>query len=445
MAGGRPAAKDATMNPTLQGILTPFQRFLRLEAAGGLLLLGVTIVALVWANSPFGDAYKDVWATTFSVGIGDGALAKPLILWINDGLMAIFFLLVGLEIKRELLIGEISSPRRALLPIAAAIGGMVGPALIYVAINAGKPTIGGWGVPMATDIAFAVGVLAVLGRRVPLGLKVFLTALAIVDDLGAVAVIALFYTEEIKWNALAAGGGIFALLIVLNRLGIRPLLVYVLLGAVMWFAVLKSGVHATIAGVLIAAAIPADARVARKRFGEVIAAVRDRVFDGDDEVDTVDRAVIHELEHVCAEVQSPLVRLEHMLLPWVSFVIMPIFALANAGVDLRAFSPSDFLDPVALGIALGLFFGNQVGIVGMTWLVVRLGLGSLPEGVTWRHVHGASLLAGIGFTMSLFIASLAFPDAEVLGVAKLGILLGSLASGVAGFVVLALIGRREKS
>ena len=419
-------------------IILPFQRFLRMEASGGILLLLATAVALIWANSAGGARFQEIWTTKFTIGYGDYALSKALLLWVNDGLMAIFFFVVGLEIKREILVGELKSPRQALLPIAAAVGGMAGPALIFVAFNMGHDTIRGWGVPMATDIAFAVGVLALLGKNVPLGLKVFLTALAIVDDLGAVLVIAMFYTDEIHWNAIWWAAGLLGVLVVVNRLGIRNLIVYVVIGVLMWFAVLKSGVHATIAGVLVAMTIPASIRVTRDAFPSILRASLGKLEKSTEDLGSseVDQSVVHDLEVACEGAQSPLMRLEHALLPWVAFLIMPIFALANAGVDMGSFEAKDVFSPVAIGIAVGLFLGNQIGIVGLSLLVVKTGLATLPAGVTWRQVHGASLLAGIGFTMSLFIASLAFKGDPVLDVAKLGILMGSFLSGVVGFAVL---------
>ncbi|MCA9299328.1 MAG: Na+/H+ antiporter NhaA, partial [Phycisphaerales bacterium] len=356
-------------------------------------------------------------------------------LWINDGLMAIFFLLVGLEIKRELCGGELSSVRKALLPAAGAFGGMAGPALIFLAFNWGEPSARAWGVPMATDIAFALGVLALLGSRVPVGLKVFLTALAIVDDLGAVAVIAVFYTDSVKMAWLGTAGGVTALLIVLNRVGVRRLLFYMVPGVVLWLAVLKSGVHATVAGVVLAMCIPNSARLVRSALPEVMSDILRRHDTGEGSPADLDASAIHTLEARCKDVQSPLLRLEHALLPWVSFAIMPIFALANAGVDLRAMTVSDLVDPVAIGIMVGLFAGNQIGILSMSWIVVKAGLGSLPAGVTWRQLHGASVLAGIGFTMSFFIAGLAFRDPSDAEVAKLGILGGSLVAGVVGLLL----------
>jgi NhaA family Na+:H+ antiporter len=373
--------------------------FFRSEAASGVLLMASAAIALAWANlAP--DSYASVWQSRVTVGVAPVALTKALLLWINDGLMAIFFLLVGLEIKRETLAGELGSARKAALPVVAAMGGILAPAAIYAALNSGGPGVRGWGIPMATDIAFALGALALLGRGVAPSLRVFLTAVAIADDLGAVIVIAVFYTDDLRVAALAASALVLAGLAVVNRLGVEHQLPYVALGVALWVAVLESGVHPTIAGVAMAFTIPASGRRA-------------------------------------AGAAAPLLeRLEHALQPWVAFAIMPLFALANAGVRV----PGDLTlvtEPIALGIVLGLFAGKQVGVAASCWLLVRLGLASLPSGATWRQLYGVALLCGIGFTMSLFIATLAFHDAGALDAAKLGIIAGSILSGVAGAVVLA--------
>jgi NhaA family Na+:H+ antiporter len=421
-------------------VLGPFQEFIRLEAAGGLVLLACTIVALICANSAMAESYHALWATTFTVGIDAFSVSKPLLLWVNDGLMAVFFFLVGLEIKRELLVGELSSPRKAAIPIFAAIGGMTGPALLFLFFNRGGAGASGWGVPMATDIAFAVGLLALLGSRVPIALKVFLTALAIVDDLGAVLVIAIFYTNEIKITPLAIGGGILVVLALLNLAGVRRPTVYLVFGIALWIAVLKSGVHATIAGVAAAMTIPATMRISSQTFTENIRrAIQhfDSTLQGPEHLakNIEKQAAVSHLEEACEAVTPPLLRIEHGLHPWVAFVIMPIFALANAGVVFGDGLMEALRNPVAYGIAIGLFFGNQIGITLMTWIPVKLGIGTLPTGMTWRQVHALSALAGIGFTMSLFIAGLAFEDPALHHAAKVGILLGSVVSGVVGLAL----------
>ncbi len=372
---------------------------LKHEAAGGVLLMLAAATALVIDNSPLAPLYDALLTTPGVVQVGALALEKPLLLWINDGLMALFFLLVGLEIKRELLEGNLSSRRQAVLPALAALGGIAAPALIYVAFNADDPAaLRGWAIPAATDIAFAVGILALLGRRVPAGLKVFLLTLAVIDDLGAILIIAIFYTADLSLMSLGIAGAAAAALLVLNLTGVTRLLPYILVGLVMWVAVLKSGVHATLAGVVVAFFIP--------------------LRTGD------------------ASTTPPLVRAEHGLYGFVALFVMPVFAFANAGVHLGGLSIDDFLSPIPLGIAVGLLMGNQLGIFGLTWIGVRLGVGQLPAGVTWLHVYGASALAGVGFTMSLFIGTLAFEDPTLQTAVRLGVLSGSLLSGIVGYTVL---------
>jgi NhaA family Na+:H+ antiporter len=351
--------------------------------------------------------------------------------------MAIFFLVVGLEIKREVLVGELASVRKASLPIAAAIGGALLPALLFVLIAGGDPdAIRGWGVPMATDIAFALGVLALLGSRAPVGLRIFLTALAIVDDLLAVLVIAIFYSSGLSTTALAAAGAVLIALVVANRLGVRRPLVYAVLGIGLWVAILQSGIHATIAGVLLAMTIPARTRIDRTAFVEgarpLVAELADR---HDAPSDEEHHATLWDLEDLTEHAQAPMLRIEHALLPWVAFLIVPLFALANAGVAIGGDLGGALTSPIALGIIVGLVVGKQVGITLGAWLVVRAGLASLPDGVDWRHVYGGAWLGGIGFTMSLFVADLAFGEAS-LALAKIGILAASVIAGVGGYLVL---------
>ena len=372
---------------------------LKHEAAGGVLLMLAAATALAIDNSPLAPLYDALLTTPVVVQVGALALDKPLLLWLNDGLMALFFLLVGLEIKRELLDGNLSSWRQAVLPALAAFGGMAAPALIYVAFNADDPVaLRGWAIPAATDIAFAVGILALLGRRVPAGLKVFLLTLAVIDDLGAILIIAVFYTADLSLTSLGIAGAAAAALLALNLAGVTRLLSYALVGLVMWVAVLKSGVHATLAGVVIALFVPL------------------RTSD--------------------PSTTPPLVRAEHGLHGFVTLFVMPVFAFANAGVHLGSLSLGNFLSPIPLGIAVGLLMGNQLGIFGLTWAGVRLGVCRLPAGVTWLHVYGASALAGIGFTMSLFIGALAFDDPTHQAAMRLGVLSGSLLSGIVGYAVL---------
>lgn len=373
--------------------------FLEHEAAGGAILLLATLLALIAANTALAAYYGAFLDTPVVVQIGALKLAKPLLLWINDGLMAIFFFLVALEIKRELVVGELSSLDRALLPAIAALGGMVAPALIYTALNFRSATaMEGWAIPTATDIAFAVAVLATLGPRVPAALKVFLLALAIIDDLGAIVIIALFYTDNLSvtslWLAIAGIG----VLIALNRGGVVVMAPYLLTGIFIWVCVLKSGVHATLAGVIVGFAIPLGR-------GE-------------------------------SEDQGLLQRAEHGLHPWVAFGVLPLFAFANAGVSLSGFTPSKLAESVPLGIALGLMIGKPLGITGAVWLAVRYGMVRLPEGVGWVQILGVGAIAGIGFTMSLFIGTLAFPDGDRAADIRLGVILGSLVSALAGYLIL---------
>ncbi len=425
---------------------TFFQQFFQLEASSGILLMITTVVALVWANSPLAPAYFSLWDTRMVIGIGSLELAKPLLLWINDGLMAVFFFVVGLEIKREVLMGELSTLRRALLPAAAALGGMVAPAAIYLAIAGGGPGARGWGIPMATDIAFTLGVLALLGTRAPLALRVFLTALAIVDDIGAVLVIALFYTSAISLQALAVAAFVLIVLLLLNRMGVRLPLPYLLLGVVMWVAFVSSGVHATIAGVLLAMTIPARVRVNDQEFLDRLKEAMDEYNEAlTPEIAALEQsrerreAAAQAIEMASDHVESPLHQLEHDLHPWVTYGILPVFALANAGVMLQGEGPgaaSLALNPISLGIVAGLTLGKPLGITLLSWLAVRLGLAQLPDGLSWRHIFGAAVLAGIGFTMSIFIASLAFGPGDLLSSAKIGILAASLLAGVVGYLLL---------
>jgi NhaA family Na+:H+ antiporter len=429
-----PFVRPASETP-IHILTSPFQRFAQMEAAGGILLLAATLVALVWANSPWEHIYHDLWHAEVAVGVGATVLTETRHLWINDGLMAIFFFLVGLEIKREILIGELSSVKQAAFPFMAALGGTVFPALIYFALNRGTDAVRGWGVPMATDIAFALGVLALLGSRVPVGLKVFVAALAIIDDIFAVLVIALFYTEHISLVGIVVASVLLAVSAAANWAGVRKPAVYAVIGVFVWLAVLKSGVHATIAGVLLAFTIPANTFIDREHFLERCRALLDRFQTAEPESPEAHNAV-HSLEMQCELVESPLHRVEHALQPWVGFVIMPIFALANAGVHVLGNVRAAATNLVAIGVALGLFVGKPLGITLFAWVAARAGIASAPEGVSWPQLFGAAWLCGIGFTMSLFVATLAFGTSDTLDVAKMGIIVASLAAGVAGSVVM---------
>jgi len=425
----------------IDNILSPFQEFFQREASSGILLIAATILALIWANSQWSDSYTMLWHTYISIKIGSFEIAKDLSHWINDGLMAIFFFVVGLEIKREVMVGELSSPRQAMLPIVAAIGGMVVPAGLYLIFNPNGPGSDGWGIPMATDIAFALGVLSLLGKRVPLSLKIFLTAVAIVDDLGAVLVIAIFYTSEIMWVSLAIAAVFLGALAAMNRLGVRDPIVYTILGLGLWVAFLKSGVHATIAGVLLALTIPVRTRINTKEFVDNANYFLDK-FENNGEpgedvlTNKTQRTALMGIEMAAEHAQTPLQRMEHKLHPWVSYFIMPVFAFANAGVTISGDFLSVFTQPVTLGIMVGLIFGKQIGVFAGSYLAVKLKWADLPSGMTWPRLYGLSLLAGIGFTMSLFIASLAFGESEYLAPAKAGILVASLVSGLFGAFIL---------
>jgi NhaA family Na+:H+ antiporter len=376
-------------------------RFLRQESSGGILLVGAALLAMLLANSPLGYLYEMLIEVPVAVRIGALEIAKPLLLWVNDGLMAVFFLLVGLELKRESLEGELSSLRKVVLPGLGAVGGMAVPALIYILLNADDPIARqGWAIPAATDIAFALGVLSLLGSKVPASLKLFLTSLAIFDDIGAIVIIALFYTSKISMTALAVSAACIAALFVLNRRGVVDTSPYIVVGAVMWIALLKSGVHATLAGVILAMFLPMRART--------------------------DPAI------------SPLKSLEGDLHSAVAYVILPVFAFCNAGIDFTGMGMSQVLHGVPLGIALGLFVGKQLGVFGFCWLGIRLRLTELPNDISWTSLYGTAVLCGIGFTMSLFIGSLAFEESGIDKTVdeRLGIMLGSLVSGVVGYLIL---------
>jgi NhaA family Na+:H+ antiporter len=422
-------------------VTTAFQEFAHNEAAGGGVLLACAILALLWANSPWSDAYADLWGTYLTIGTADHALTMSLGHWVNDGLMAIFFFVVGLEIKRELLVGELASPRQAAFPAAAALGGALLPAALYAAINAGSAGADGWGVPMATDIAFVLGVLALLGDRIPIALKVFLTALAIVDDILAVLVIAFFYTASVSWTSLGLAIAFVAALVIANRLHVRRPLIYGLLGIGLWIAVLKSGVHATVAGVLLALTIPARTRIDPDEFVARGRAILDDFAGAGEHGRSIltngpRQEAVQELEAACEAVEAPLQRLEHLLHPWVTFAIMPLFALANAGVALAGDGGAAWSGRVIAGIVLGLVLGKPLGITLFAWLATRARVASLPTGLAWRQLAAASVLGGIGFTMSLFVADLALAGGSMLTSAKLGILAASAVAGLTGWLLL---------
>ncbi|XDR21052.1 Na+/H+ antiporter NhaA [Pseudomonas putida] len=385
-----------------------FTRFFQLEAASGLLLIAAAVLALIINNSPLSYLYSGLLDVPVAVQIGALNIAKPLLLWINDGLMALFFLLIGLEVKREVVDGHLSKPSQVILPATAAVGGMVVPALIYWFINRDNPAaVAGWAIPTATDIAFALGVLALLGKRVPVSLKLFLMTLAIIDDLGAIIVIALFYSGTLSSVSLLLAAACLVVLIAMNRLGVVKLGPYMVIGLILWVCVLKSGVHATLAGVALALCIPLRTRNAET---------------------------------------SPLLALEHALHPWVAYAILPLFAFANAGVSLAGMTVESFTHPVPMGIAVGLLLGKTVGVFGLTWLAVKLRLAALPAGAGWGRILGVAILCGIGFTMSLFVGSLAFSpgSSEYAGMDRMGILTGSFFAAVIGYAVTAMASRKPR-
>ena len=425
--------------------LTIFQRFFRTETLGGVVLLGFGLAALVIANSPLSEGYKHLWELPFTVGIAPHEFSLTLHDWINDGLMAVFFLLVGLEIKRELLAGELASVQQAALPIACAIGGMVVPALFYVIFNLRGPGLPGWGIPMATDIAFALGALNLVAPRAPIGAKVLLTALAIVDDMGAVLVISLFYSQGIVWTALAGAAMTLLVLIAFNRIGIRRVWPYLLVGVVLWAFVHASGVHATIAGVALAFTIPTRSRINAREFSSAARVLLDR-FDRSETGDFLvvtskgQQEAVFALERASKGVTAPLLRLEQALHNFSAFVVMPLFAFANAGVKIDL---SVQHAEIGFGILAGLMLGKPLGMMMAAWIAVKTRIASLPQAVNWRSLLGYGFLAGIGFTMSLFIAMLAFEDTAMVDAAKRGIIAGSVLAGIAGAVMLRA-GRSER-
>jgi len=439
---------DNTLERIFKHTLSPFEKFIKWESASGIMLMSAAIIAMVLANSALAHGFHEFWQTQFSLRLGDWILQKSMHHWINDGLMALFFFLVGLEIKNEVLVGELSTPQQAALPMIAALGGMIVPAALFYAVNHGGEFAIGWGIPMATDIAFAVGVMTLLGSRVPKALLMFLVALAIADDLGAVVVIAVFYTENLNLHALYIAGGLLAVMAIMNAANVRSSIPYFILGIILWYVVLQSGVHATVAGVLTAFMIPASSRYTQSAFSQHVRQLMDH-FDehgkNSDPQHTVlkNKPQLHALETLqegLIAIQPPLVRLEHALAFPVAFMIVPLFALANAGVevDLNALSTT-FGHPVIIGIMLGLVVGKPIGITLFTWIAIKSGFTQLPHGIHMGHVFGAGLIAGIGFTMSIFIDELSFGgNTHVLDLAKTAILSASILaamSGVAWFVM----------
>jgi len=432
---------------TFKKALTPLEDFVHQEASSGILLMICAFSAILIANSPLFPLYDKILHTNVTIGFGDVAMTHSLHHWINDGLMVLFFFVIGLEVKREILIGELSSIRGAILPITAAVGGMIIPALCYYVLNSSGDTAQGWGIPMATDIAFALGVIALLGKHIPKALVPFLLAVAIVDDLGAVLVIALFYTETIHTGALLMAGGCFGALIVINLAGVRRTFPYAIFGILMWIAMMKSGVHATFAGVLTAFTIPAVSSCNATIFAERMTLLTRDFMDQismkevkDPELNILRNSrkqlILSAFDDSIEKMESPLQRMEHNLHVWVSFLIVPVFALANAGIPISFGELGTILQhPVTLGVMFGLVVGKTVGIFGFSWIIVVAGLSKLPEGCELKHIAGVAILAGIGFTMSIFIGSLAFAELpDLLLKAKIGIVLASVVAGVIGYV-----------
>lgn len=434
---------DSTLrkDPIDRWLVNPMQRFLSHSAMSGIILFFAAFISLILSNSPWAEAFHHFWEVHFSIGFSGWQLSKSLHHWINDGLMAIFFFVVGLELKRELISGELSNPRNAALPIVAAIGGMLVPAAIYLVMNPSGDATGGWGIPMATDIAFALGILSLLGDRVPVSLKVFLTALAIADDLGAVLVIAFFYTSEINLASLLNGAGFFGILLIGNKMGVRNVLFYGIVGVGgLWLAFLLSGVHATIAAVLMAFTIPARVKVDEityiKKLDELQVCFKNACPNNFSTVTSEQLNILKEIRVVSKLAETPLQRLEHALHPLVAFIIMPIFALANSGTSFSAESLTQLTTPVTLGVFLGLLLGKMLGVVGFVALFVRLKWVVLPQDFTGRLLIGVGFLAGVGFTMSLFISKLAFTNPAFAEEAKVGILLASTISGILGYFII---------
>jgi NhaA family Na+:H+ antiporter len=424
----------------IEKIIAPVNRFIHLEYTSGIVLLVSVIIAIIWANSSFHEFYHHLWEINFSVGFEGHILNQPLHSWINDGLMAIFFFVIGLELKREFMDGELSTFSKAVLPMMAALGGMLVPALIYFFINKGTEASHGWGIPMATDIAFALALLAMAGKHIPGAVKVFLSALAVADDLGAVLVIAFFYTSGLNLVALGIAGIFFVILIAGNILGVRSNAFYLIMGIGVWIGFLLSGVHATLAGVLVAFTIPASTKINEQAYA---AHLRKLSHDFENEIPNnstlttpAQHLTIQQVKVLSLAAETPLQKIEYALHPWVAFLIMPLFALANSGIIIGADFFKAIINPVSIGVFSGLVAGKFAGILLFTWVMVKMGLAKLPYMTTWRHIMGVALLGGIGFTMSLFISGLAFKHPVFADQAKYGILIASVLAGILGSIVL---------
>jgi NhaA family Na+:H+ antiporter len=439
--------------PEISNVFQASQWFFSSEVASGALLLIFSICAVIWANSAFSHSYHDLLHMDVSIFAGHYQITKSLAHWINDGLMTLFFFTVGLEIKREIMVGELSEPKMALLPIIAAAGGMLVPGLIYACFNYNTPYIKGWGVPVATDIAFSIGALSIFGRKLPIGLRIFLTAFAIADDLGGVIIIAIFYTQSLSIPYLMISQGILLALLLANLFWVRWIPLYVFLGFGLWVAIMGSGVHPTVAGVLTAFFIPVRGKYSMSRFAKKTKNIINNFQYNEATSDywfsilmnQKHLNVVHSLKMACDDVETPLQRLEHALHPWVAYSILPIFALTNAGLTLQGMPMGEAVThPVTLGIMLGLLIGKPIGITLFSYISTRIGIASLPENVRWTHIAGAGMLGGIGFTISLFISGLSFVSPELLNYSKLGVLSGSILSAILGITYLSVICAREK-
>lgn len=425
-------------SPLMPGTIA---RLARNATFPGILLILVAIVAMIWANSSASAVYFELWQKEITIGFGDAILSKPLLLWINDGLMAMFFFVIGLEIKREVMAGELSTWKKAAMPVYAAMGGMIIPSFIFILFNHGRPSLNGWGIPMATDIAFSLGILALLGKKVPASLRIFLTAFAIADDLGAVLVIAFFYSSKIILSNVALGGFFLGVMVLMNWAGVRNKIVYAIPGILgIWLAFLLSGVHATIAGVLAAFVIPASTKIGIWGFKQTVMDLANGIsVSGKKEspfLSVEEQKAVTSIRQTCENYEPPLQALEHKLHLWVIFLIMPVFALSNTGVLLSQSMVNAVINPLGMGIVLGLVVGKPLGILLFSFTAFKLGMASLPENVKWKHILGVGLLGGIGFTMALFISGLAFRQTELIENAKISILFASLIAGLAGYFVL---------
>jgi len=446
MALNRDKYIKSTRQLVADQILRPAQQFFNKEASSSILLISATVIALIWINSNVGETYHRFWHTEISFTFGHFHISKTLLHWVNDGLMSLFFFTVGLEIKREILVGELATPKKALLPVIAALGGMIVPGLIYAALNVGSPTIHGWGIPVATDIAFALGAVAVFGRNLPVGLRIFLAAFAIADDLGAVVIIAIFYTKEIVWSNLIISLFLIFGLAIANFFWIRQTLIYAILGLAVWFFVLGSGVHPTIAGVIVSLFVPARGRYDTDNFLQNVKKITEK-FECEEQscgysilLNQEHMYAVQALELACHDVETPLQRLMHALHPWVAFLILPLFAMGNTGLIFRGIVFSEAVsNPVILGIIFGLVVGKPIGILLFSYLSVKTGLASLPQEVRWSHIFGGAMLGGIGFTMSLFLSELSFTDPHIIDYARIAILTGSILSAVLGMSYLGII------